>query len=87
MSDTSKKVDDLFKKLMDYLTKKLGTFVAFLFLLYAAGAMTTIVVMQRYPNQVFLVVAIPAIAGIIAYYNRAFASAAFIILLALVFLI
>jgi hypothetical protein len=87
MSTTGEKVDGLFEKVQKYVTGKIGAFVAFLFLLYAAGALTTIVVMTRYPNQAFLVVLIPAIAGAISYYNRTFATIAFFILMiGLVFL-
>ncbi|MDD3084249.1 MAG: hypothetical protein PHP82_04465 [Candidatus ainarchaeum sp.] len=74
MGETNEKVDGWYKKIQDYLTKKIGSFVAFLFVLYALGALTAIFVMTKYPQQAYLVVIIPAIAGIVAYYNRAFAT-------------
>ncbi len=81
MSGTNAKFDDWFTKIEKYVTAKIGSFVAFLFVLYALGALTTIMVMQHYPNQAFLVVLIPAVAGAISYYNRAFATVAFFILM------
>jgi len=87
MGNTSKTVDNWFEKIQKYVTGKIGSFAAFLFFLYAAGALTAIIVISKYPQQVGLVVLIPAVAGAIAYYNRAFATIAFFILiLGLVFL-
>jgi hypothetical protein len=87
MGETSKKVDSWFEKIQNYVTAKIGAFVAFLFLLYAAGALTAIIIMTKYPQQAFLVALIPAAAGVLAYYNRAFATVAFVILMAAVFLL
>ncbi len=87
MGETSKKFDEWYKKIQDYLTKKIGTFVAFLFVLYALGALTAITIMTKFPQHAFLVALIPAIAGIIAYYNRAFATAVFFLLIIAMFLL
>ena len=38
-------------------------------------------VMSKYPQQIGLVVLIPVVAGTIAYYNRAFATIVFFILI------
>jgi hypothetical protein len=81
MGETSKRVDGWFESIQKYVTGKIGSFVAFLFLLYSAGALTALFVMTRYPNHAYLVVIIPALAGAIAYYNRAFATGAFFILI------
>jgi hypothetical protein len=86
MGETNEKVDSWYKKIQEYLTKKMGSFVAFLFVLYASGALTAIIVMTRYPQLVYLVVIIPAISGIIAYYNRAFATFVFFLLMILIFI-
>lgn len=85
MGNTTEKIDNIYQKIQNYLTKKIGSFVAFLFVLYASGALTAIFVMNRFPQHAYLVVLIPAIAGIIAYYNRAFATFAFFILIILTF--
>jgi hypothetical protein len=87
MGETSKKVDSWFEKIEKYVTAKIGAFVAFLFLLYAAGALTAIVIMTKYPQQVFLVALIPAAAGVLAYYNRAFATIAFFVLMLTIFIL
>lgn len=87
MGETSKKFDDWYKKIQDYLTKKIGTFVAFLFVLFSMGALIAIIIMSKYPQHAFLVALIPAIAGIIAYYNRAFATGIFFVLIIAMFII
>lgn len=79
--EVSKKADDWFGKIQKYVSEKIGAFVAFLFLLFAAGALVAIHVMNTYPEYSMLVVLGPATAGLIAYYNRAFAAFAFIILM------
>ena len=81
MGDTSKKVDNWFEKIEKYVTGKIGSFVAFIFLLYALGALTAILIISKYPQQVGLVVLIPAVAGAIAYYNRMFATIIFFFLI------
>jgi hypothetical protein len=80
------KADPWFEKIQKYVTAKIGAFVAFIFLIFAAGAFAAIMVMQRWPGHEWLVIMIPAVAGIIAYYNRTFAIIAFVLLLALVFI-
>ena len=87
MVEINKKIDSWYKKIQDYLTKKIGTFVAFMFFLYAIGALTTILVMTKYPQHIYLIVIIPAIAGVISYYNRAFATATFFLIMLLIFLV
>jgi hypothetical protein len=81
------KLDKWYTKIQEYLTKKIGTFVAFLFFLYAIGALTSIIIMTKYPQQAYLVVLIPAIAGIIAYYNRTFATIMFFLLIITIFIL
>ncbi len=87
MGKANDKVDSWFVKIQKYVTEKIGSFVAFLFVLYALGAMTAIMVSSIHPDLAYLVVIAPAIAGIIAYYNRAFATFCFGIIILFVFLI
>lgn len=78
------KTDGLFTKVEKYVTQKIGTFVAFLFLIFTLGAVISIQVSARWPEQTHLVVILPLLAGLVSYYNRAIASfffSVFIILL------
>ena len=85
MASESKTIENWYVKIEKYITSRIGVFVAFMFLLFALGAYTAMIVTMKWPNQAWLVVAIPAIAGIIAYYNRTFATIAFVILILLIF--
>jgi hypothetical protein len=87
MGDDAGKVDSWFIKIQDYTTKKIGSFVAFLFLLVAWGAFTAIIVMQRWPEYAFLTVAVPGAAGLLAYYNRSVAIVLFALLIVFAFFI
>ena len=77
MGDTEKKVDSWYAKIQKYLTAKISSFVAFLFLLVAAGAWAGLMMASLYPEMAFLAVLIPAAAGIVAYYNRTLATILF----------
>ncbi len=85
MVEITKKVDGLFEKVQKYVTVKIGAFVAFVFLVFAAGAYAAIFVATRWPNSEWLIIAGPALAGIIAYYNRGFASVVFVVLVLAIF--
>ena len=87
MADQTGKVDSWFMKIQDYTTKKIGSFVAFLFLLIAWGAFTAILVMQRWPEYAIFTVAVPGAAGLLAYYNRDVAVLLFGLLLVFAFFI
>ncbi len=82
----TKKTDDWYTKIEKYVTQKIGTFVAFLFLIFALGALITIQIVTRWPQHSYLVVILPLIAGVISYYNRAVATFFFIIFMFLIFL-
>ncbi len=77
----NKTVDKWFSDLQKRVDKAISSFVAFLFILVAIGAMLGIFVATRYPDQAIWAVLGPAIIALIAYYNRAFALAIFILLL------
>jgi hypothetical protein len=81
------KVDNWFEIIEKYITKKIGYFVAFLFLLIAFGAFVGIIVTQRWPQYSLFTVIVPGIAGMLAYYNRSIAIALFALLMLFVFLI
>jgi len=76
------KVDSWFGKIENYVTGVIGAFVAFLFLIFAAGAAFALFVAEQWPEKAFLVVLIPAVSGMLAYYNRTYATIAFIVLVA-----
>ncbi|MEM4327089.1 MAG: hypothetical protein QXZ13_02895 [Candidatus Diapherotrites archaeon] len=76
-------IDKLFNDLLNYMTKSISTFVAFLFMLITVGAVIGYVIGIRREDE-WLIMA-PAIIGLIAYYNRAFAIVIFAILILLVF--
>ncbi|MBT4870763.1 MAG: hypothetical protein HON47_04265 [Candidatus Diapherotrites archaeon] len=84
---SSGKVDSWFGKIQNYVTGIIGAFVAFLFLIFAAGAAFALFVAEAWPEKAFLVVLIPAASGILAYYNRTYATIAFIALIGLVILL
>lgn len=85
--EITKTADNWFTKIEKYVTQKIGTFVAFLFLIFAMGAIITIQVMTRWPQHSYLVVVLPLIAGVISYYNRAIASFFFILFMLLLFVL
>jgi len=86
MGDDNKggKVDSWFGKIENYVTGVIGAFVAFLFLIFAGGAAFALFVAETWPEKAFLVVLIPAVSGILAYYNRTYAVLAFIVLVGMV---
>ena len=80
------KTDSLFTKVEKYVTQKIGTFVAFLFLIFTLGAIAAIQVSMRWPEQAYLVVILPLLAGLVSYYNRVVASFFFTIFIILLLL-
>lgn len=79
--------DNLFDRILKYITTGIQRFVAFLFFLFTAGAVYGIFITRASPAaQPFLLIA-PAAVGLLAYYNRAFAIWAFVMLVALAFIV
>lgn len=74
-------VDTWFGKLFDNLGGAISSFIAFLFILFTLGAVYGYVVFTRLPNLAPLLIATPAIIGLIAYYNRNFALILFVALM------
>ena len=87
MVQVQKTVDGWFTKIQNKITEKIGSFVAVQFLLIALGAWLGISVARIWPDQVILAVIVPAFVGLVAYYNRAFATAMFVIMLVAIFII
>jgi len=86
MSDDSR-TDDFFKKIESRITEKISTFVAFLFVLITIGTFFGYVVASKQGDYRQWLLLVPAVAGLFAYYNRAFAIAVFIILALTMFLL
>jgi len=80
------KIDSWYEKIMGYITNRISSFVAFLFFLFAIGAVFGICVAMRWPHLASWIVIIPAVIGLIAYYNRTFATVMFFLLLVFVFI-
>ncbi|HZX19808.1 MAG TPA: hypothetical protein VFF13_02240 [archaeon] len=78
--------DNIFERVLNYITTGIQRFVAFLFFLFTAGALYGIFITRASPAaQPFLLIA-PAAVGLLAYYNRAFAIWAFVVLIVLAFI-
>jgi len=70
--------DRLFGKLSGWLGRKISTFVAFLFLLFAAGAFYGSLIVPRAGQWGALLLAAPLALAVIAYYSRGTALILFI---------
>ena len=82
-----KGTDKWYNKVLSYLSDRMSAFVAFLFFLFAVGAFYGNFIVTRFPElETYLLIA-PLVVGLIAYYNRAFATIAFVFLLLFVFLL
>jgi low affinity Fe/Cu permease len=62
--------DRLFGKLSGWLGRKISTFVAFLFLLFAAGAFYGSLIVPRAGQWGALLLIAPLALALVAYYNR-----------------
>lgn len=79
-------VESLFGGIADFVTKSISLFVAFLFLLFAGGAIYGITVsMSNVPYKGLLLIA-PAVFGLIAYKFKNLSIFLFIVVLAMIFL-
>jgi hypothetical protein len=87
MVEIQKTIDGWFSKIQKKAADTLPHFVAFFFFIMAIGAFIGIVVSQNYPGQAMLAVLLPALAGALAYYNRAFATAVFLLMILFIFIL
>ncbi len=79
-------IDLWYTKIMSSITAGVSSFVAFLFFLFTIGAFFGLITAMRWPHLASWIVIIPAIIGLIAYYNRTFATAVFFLLIIFVFI-
>lgn len=61
--------DNWFAKIEDYIGQSISTFAASIFLIFTMGAVFGHLFTQTNPN----LLVVPAVLGVLAYYNRAFA--------------
>ncbi len=87
MVEIQKTLDKWFGKVQKEVSSKIGNFVAFMFFLVALGAWIGMSVAHNYPNESLLAIMLPAVAGLLAYYNRAFATAVFVVVILMIFII
>ncbi|MDP6670757.1 MAG: hypothetical protein QGI60_02990 [archaeon] len=81
------RVDSLFDKFSSYLSDRISTFVAFLFVLISLGGFYGYFIVPRFPElSIYLLIA-PLGIALIAYYNRTFATIMFLGILALTFIL
>ncbi len=80
------KLDSWYEKIMGYITNRVSSFVAFLFFLFTLGAFFGLAVATKAPHLAPYFVIVPALLGLIAYYNRTFATVMFLLLLVFVFI-
>jgi len=72
------RVDSFFRGVSNYITGTISAFVSFLFFVFTLGAVVIWIAQRLAPEFVELIILLPAVAGIIAYYNRTFAIVLFI---------
>ena len=71
------RVDSYFDRASSWLSERIAAFVAFLFLLFGAGAVYGAVVVPRFPEYEFCLLAAPVGLALVAYYNRGAATLLF----------
>jgi len=77
---TKGSLDSWYEKIMNYLSERVSSFVAFLFFLFTVGAFFGLTVASKWPHLSPWIILVPAVLGLIAYYNRAFATIVFFLL-------
>jgi hypothetical protein len=87
MVEVQKTLDKWFGQIQKKANDTIPHFVAFFFFVMTIGAFIGIVVAQHYPGQAMLAILLPALAGAVAYYNRAFATAIFVLMILLIFVL
>ena len=80
-------IDRLFNRFSSYLSDRISTFVAFLFLLIALGGVFGFFIVPHFGELAIYVLMAPLVLALIAYYNRTFASILFIGIILIVFLL
>lgn len=80
------RVDNIFDKFSSYLSARISTFVAFLFVLIAIGGFYGYFIVTRFPELSIYLLITPLVIALIAYYNRTFATIMFLAVIALTFI-
>lgn len=76
------RVDKYFDRISSWLSQRISAFVAFLFLLFAAGAFYGAFLVPVFSEFSAYLLAAPIVFALIAYYNR---TAAIVLFVALIF--
>jgi len=71
------RTDRYFSKISNWLSERISAFVAFLFVLFGAGALYATFIVPRLPEYGPYLLAAPFVLALIAYYNRAAATILF----------
>lgn len=77
-------IDAFFARMSGYVGEKASAFVAFLFLILAAGILIGFFVMTKAPEYIHHAILAPVLLGLIAYYNRSIAVFLFMVAVAFV---
>ena len=79
--------DSWYCKIMDWVTTQVADFVAFLFIVFSLGMVYGWFIVSKNPQFGTTLLLVPPILGVIAYFNRAFATAIFILVILLVIIL
>jgi len=71
------KVDGYFDRFSSWLSARISAFVAFLFLLFTAGAIYGTFIVARFPDIGIYLLGAPIALALVAYYNRTAATILF----------
>jgi len=75
--DVLGRADRYFSRISDWLSARISAFVAFLFVLFGAGALYATFIVPIQPEYGPYLLAAPFVLALIAYYNRAAAAILF----------
>lgn len=73
--------DNWYDRIATYVSEQISTFVAFLFILFTIGAAYGVFFAAKFPHLVVPAILAPAFIGLVAYYNRVFATIMFVLFL------
>ena len=80
------RIDKELDKLSSYLNDRISTFVAFMFILIAAGSFYGYVIIPHFQSIAIYFLMAPIVLALVSYFNRTFASIMFVGLLFIIFL-
>ncbi|MCX8158332.1 MAG: hypothetical protein N3D73_01560 [Candidatus Diapherotrites archaeon] len=79
--DKGSKIDSLYNKISSKITSAISNFVASLFIIFTLGAIYGVLVVNRWPHHASYLILAPLLPALLAYYDRTFATAVFLIIL------